>query len=149
MFAASWFVLDARWTWNLARQVQATFAQYGGKDWRGKHLAAEDGALFEFVEKARAELPAAPARIFVASETDYFRERAAFHLYPHNVYANPRSNVLPPPTQLKAGRLDACLSTARRSVRSCEWEGCAGMAVHRSRHRSKLRGEGAALFLIQ
>jgi len=148
MFAASWFVLDARWTWNLARQANATVTQYGGKDWRGKHLAAEDGPLFEFVEKARAAMPAAPARIFVASEADYFRERAAFHLYPHNVYAEPRANTLPPSEQLKPG--DWMLVYQRRGVQfdpsagKLRWDGGAPVAA-----QLKLRGEGAALFLIQ
>jgi hypothetical protein len=148
MFAASWFVLDARWTWNLARQVQATFAQYGGKDWHGKHQAAEDAALFEFVQKARAQLPAAPARIFVASDTDYFRERAAYHLYPHNAFANPGGNVLPPPEQFKAG--DWMLVFQRRGVQfdpangRLRWDGGASVPA-----QLKLRGEGAALFLIQ
>jgi hypothetical protein len=148
MFAASWLVLDARWTWNLARQVQQTIAQYGGKDWRGKHLAAEDGALFEFVEKARAEMPAAPARVFVASEADYFRERAAFHLYPHNVYAEPRRNDLPPSDRVKAG--DWMLVYQRRGVQfdpaagRLRWDGGPPVAA-----QLRLRGEGAALFLIQ
>jgi len=148
MFAASWFVLDARWTWNLARQAQATVAQYGGKDWRGKHLAAEDGALFGFVEKARAELPATPARIFVASEADYLRQRAAFHLYPHNVYAEPKSNELPSSDRLKPG--DWILVYKRRGVQfdpstgRLRWDGGAPVSA-----QLKLRGEGAALFLIQ
>jgi hypothetical protein len=148
MFAASWFVLDARWTWNLARQAQATVAQYGGKDWRGKHLAAEDGPLFEFIEKARVEMPATPARIFVASEADYFRERAAFHLYPHNVYAEPRANTLPASERLKPG--DWMLVYQRRGVQfdpaagKLRWDGGAPVSA-----QLKLRGEGAALFLIQ
>ena len=148
MFVASWFVLDARWTWNLARQVQVTFAQYGGKDWHGKHLAAEDGALFEFVEKARAEMPTAPTRIFVASEADYFRERAAFHLYPYNVYADPRTNALPPPERIKPG--DWMLVYQRRGVQfdpsagKLRWDGGTPVSA-----QLKLRGEGAALFLIQ
>lgn len=148
MFAASWFVLDARWISNLARQVQATIAQYGGKDWHGKHQVAEDGPLFEFVDKARAELPAAPVRIFVASEADYFRERAAFHLYPHNVYANPRSNVLPPPGSVKPG--DWMLVYQRRGIQfdpangKLRWDGGAPVSA-----QLKVRGEGAALFLIQ
>jgi len=148
MFAASWFVLDARWTWNLARQAQATVAQYGGKDWRGKHLAAEDGPLFEFVEKARAAMPATPARVFVASETDYFRERAAFHLYPHNAYAEPRANTLPASDKLKPG--DWMLVYQRRGVQfdpaagKLRWDGGAPVSAE-----LKLRGEGAALFLIQ
>jgi len=148
MFAVSWFVLDARWTWNLARQAQATIEQYGGKDWRGKHLAAEDAALFEFVDKARAAMPATPARVFVASETDYFRERAAFHLYSHNVYAEPRSNVLPTSDRLKPG--DWMLVYQRRGVQfdpaagKLRWDG--GVPVEA---QLKLRGDGAALFLIQ
>jgi hypothetical protein len=148
MFVTSWFVLDARWTWNLARQARATVAQYGGKDWHGKHLAAEDGALFEFVEKARAELPAAPARVFVASEAAYSRERAAFHLYPHNVYANPQSNDLPSPDRIKLG--DWMLVYQRRGVQfdpaagKLRWDDGAPVSA-----QMKLRGEGAALFLIQ
>ena len=148
MFAVSWFVLDARWTWNLVRQARETVAQYGGKDWRGKHLAADDGALFEFVEKARAELPAAPARIYIASEADYLRERAAFHLYPHNVHAEPRSNELPPPESIRPG--DWMLVYQRRGVQfdpsagKLRWDGGAPVQA-----QLKLRGDGAALFLIQ
>ncbi len=148
MFATCWLVLDARWTWNLARQIQETVAQYGGKDWRGKHLAAEDAALFEFVERVRAEMPAAPARIFVASEPDYFRERAAYHLYPHNVYAEPRRNDLPPPERMKPG--DWMLVFQRRGVQfdpaagKLRWDGGAPVSA-----QLKLRGEGGALFLIQ
>jgi hypothetical protein len=148
MFLASWLVLDARWTLNLARQVQATVAQYGGKDWRGKHLAAEDAPLFEIIDRVRAELPATPVRVFVASEPDYFRERAAFHLYPHNVYAEPRRNELPPSERLKPG--DWMLVYQRRNVQfdptagKLRWDGGTPISA-----QLKLRGEGAALFLIQ
>lgn len=148
MFAIAWLVLDARWTWNLVRQAQATVAQYGGKDWRGKHLAAEDGVLFEFVEKARAAMPATPVRVFVGSEADYFRERAAYHLYPHNVYANPRQNTLPPSDLVKPG--DWMLVYQRRGVQfnpttgELRWDGGAPVSA-----QLKLRGDGAALFLVQ
>jgi hypothetical protein len=93
-------------------------------------------------------LPATPARIFVASEADYFRERAAFHLYPHNVYAEPRSNALPPSERLKPG--DWMLVYQRRGVQfdpsagKLRWDGGAPVSA-----QLKLRGEGAALFLIQ
>lgn len=89
MFLATWFVLDARWQWNLARQVHATGEQYAGKSWREKHLASDDGPLFAFIEKVRTKLPASPARVFVLADADYFRGRGAYHLYPHNVYFNP------------------------------------------------------------
>ena len=42
-------------------------------------------------------------RIVVAAEADYLRGRAAYHLYPHNVYFEPYANTLPEPSQLHAG----------------------------------------------
>ncbi|MEO8345768.1 MAG: hypothetical protein ABI607_08745 [Betaproteobacteria bacterium] len=148
MFVTCWLVLDARWTWNLARQIQATAAQYGHKDWVAKHMAAEDAALFDFVQRARAEMPATPARIFIASEPDYFRERAAYHFYPHNVFAEPRRNELPPASSMKPG--DWMLVFQRRGVQfdpaagKLRWDGGEPVSA-----QLKLRVEGGALFLIQ
>lgn len=103
MFAATWLVLDARWQWNLARQVAVNARLYAGKDWREKHLAAEDGPLFEFIEKVRAKLPPVPARVFMIAEAHYFRGRGAYHLYPHNVYYDPWRNMAPLPSALRPG----------------------------------------------
>jgi hypothetical protein len=103
LFVIAWTVLDLRWTLNLARQVDATAAVYAGKDWRERHLAAEDGPLFAFMEKVRAKLPAAPARVIVVADADYFRGRGAYHLYPHNVYFDPRHNSVPAPSTLRSG----------------------------------------------
>jgi hypothetical protein len=99
----AWFIADVRWEWNLARQAAATQRQYAGKDWREKHVAAEDGALFTFIEQVRAKLPREPVRIFVAAEAAYFRDRSAWHLYPHNVLFDPYRDVVPPTTKLRAG----------------------------------------------
>ena len=33
-------------------------------------------------------------RIFVAADESYFRGRAAYHLYPHNVFFDPLSNEI-------------------------------------------------------
>jgi hypothetical protein len=103
LFVAASLVLDGRWTWNLARQLAATRAQYAGLDSRGKYLASEDGPLYAFVEKARKVLPESPARVFVFADTHYFRGRAAYHLYPHNVYFDPVMNTVPPPGALHSG----------------------------------------------
>jgi hypothetical protein len=103
VFVAAWVVLDALWSANLARQVAETRAQYGGKDWRGRHLAAEDAQLFAFVEKARAKLPEKPVRVFVVADAPYFRGRGAYHLYPHNVLFDPFSNSVPNPASLHSG----------------------------------------------
>ena len=59
-----------------------------GKDTRETDLAAEDGALYAFIEKARAVMPQTPVRVFVIADVPYFRGRAAYHLYPHNAYAD-------------------------------------------------------------
>jgi hypothetical protein len=101
LFVIASLLLDARWTWNLARQADATAGKYSGKDWHARHLAAEDGPLFAFIEKVRAKLPATPARVIVAADADYFRGRGAFHLYPHNV-SSTRRNVMP--AELAAAR---------------------------------------------
>ena len=103
MFGAAWFVLDVRWQWNLARQAQMTATAYAGKSWHEKHVVAEDGGLFEFIERVRAKLPRPPARIFMIADAAYFRGRGAYHLYPYNVYFDPGRNTIPPPSALHSG----------------------------------------------
>ncbi len=103
LFVAATLVLDVRWTWNLVRQVRATGFQYAGKDTRDKHLASDDAPLFAFVDKARKVLPEAPARVFVIADAPYFRDRAAYHLYPHNVYFDPLANSIPLASALRPG----------------------------------------------
>ncbi|HEV2220696.1 MAG TPA: hypothetical protein VGV08_09070, partial [Casimicrobiaceae bacterium] len=66
----AWLVLDLRWTAQLLRQVGETAQQYAGKDWRGRHLAADDGALFEFIDKVRGLLPDRQVRVFVVADAD-------------------------------------------------------------------------------
>jgi hypothetical protein len=125
--AVGWGALDLRFTWNLARQVADTAARYGDLDGRGKHLAAEDGNLYAFIERARAALPAQPARIFVAAEAPYFRGRAAYHLYPHNVFYDPARDAMPPRDIIRAG--DWLIVYQRRGVqydaaaRRLRWDG--------------------------
>ena len=103
LFVATSLLLDGRWTWNLARQFAATETQYAGLDSRGKYLASEDGPLYAFVEKTRKVLPESPVRLFVFADAHYFRDRAAYHLYPNNVYFNPVLNTVPLPGALHAG----------------------------------------------
>jgi hypothetical protein len=70
---------------------------------RDKLLANEDAQLFAFVERALQVLPSRPVRIFVAADAHYFRGRAAYHLYPHSVFFDPRSNELQWADQLRPG----------------------------------------------
>ncbi len=103
LFVFAWFILDVPWQWNLMRQAHATFQQYAGKSWRERHLAAEDGPLFDFIEKVREKLPPPPVRVFMAADALYFRDRGAYHLYPYNVYFNPYQNTMPDASKLRAG----------------------------------------------
>jgi hypothetical protein len=147
-FVLAWFVLDARWTWNLARQVRLTASTYAGKDVRDKHLAMEDGPLYAFIEKARAVMPPAPARVFVVADLAYFRNRAAYHLYPNNVFAEPASNAMPPAARLRPG--DWLLLYQHRGVQfdrtlgKLRWDSNQEVAAE-----LKLVEPGSALFLIR
>jgi hypothetical protein len=148
VFVIAWAALDVRWTWNLVRQVRATSADYAGRNTYDRHLAAEDGPLFAFIEKARAILPAKPVRIFVVADADYFRSRAAYHLYPHNVYADPRRDLMPDPAWLRPG--DWLLVYQRHGVQfnaaegKLRWNETQTVAAE-----ARLVAPGAALFLIR
>jgi len=103
MFVIAWIAVDARWQWNLLRQASVTHAQYADKSWQERHLAAEDGPLFAFIEKVRAKLPDPPARVFMVAAAQYLRNRGAYHLYPYNVYFDPWSDTVPPPSAVRPG----------------------------------------------
>lgn len=147
LFVVAWLTLDAVWTLNLSRQVAETRAQFGGKDWREQHLASDDAALFGFIERARAKMPAAPARVFVVADATYFRGRAAYHLYPHNVFFDPIANTLPAAANLRSG--DFLVVYQRRGLqfnpdeKRLRWDGGAGMAAE-----ALLIEPGAVLFRI-
>ena len=148
LFALAWFALDARWIANLVRQTGVTLTRYEGMAIRDKHAADDDGQLYLFIEKVRAAMPAAPARIFVAANAPYLRGRAAYHLYPHNVWFEPSRDVLPRPEWLRAG--DWLLVYQRRGVqydparKSLRWDNGATVGAD-----LKLLEPGAALFQIR
>jgi hypothetical protein len=148
VFVIAWLIGDARWQWNLLRQASATYTQYAGKSWRERHLAAEDGAVFAFIEKVRAKLPAPPARVIMAADAHYFRDRAAYHLYPYNVYFDPSSNTIPPPAVVRSG--DYIVVYQRKGVQydaaeqRLRWDGHDPVAAE-----LVLVDTGAALFRIR
>lgn len=147
-FLVGWFVLDARWTGNLLRQEHATALQYAGKDAKDKHLASEDGPLFAFIQKALVVMPPQPVRVFIAADADYFRGRAAYHLYPHSPYFSPRSNDLPNASAVHAG--DWFLVYQRHGIQfdsghgNLRWDGNQVVSAE-----LKLVEPGAALFVIR
>lgn len=148
LFAVAWFTLDARWTLNLVRQAHETALRYAGKDSRNKHLAADDGTLYAFIEKVRGVLPQSPARVFVIADEHYYRGRAAFHLYPQNVWFEPYYNAVPPADKLRAG--DFIVVYQRKGVqydasaRRLRWDGDVTIPAE-----LKLLDGGGALFVVR
>ena len=144
----AWLLLDLRWTANLVRQVDATAERFAGKSALDKRLAVEDGPLFAFVQKAKDAMPDTPVRVFVAADSDYFRGRAAYHLYPHNAFFLARGNAMPPRESFRPG--DWLLVYNRRGVQfdagqdRLRWDNQEPVAAE-----LKLTGRGAALFVIR
>ena len=103
VLALIWVLVDLRWQGNLWAQLGQTHARYAGKNWADKHRAAEDGDLFNFTQAIKAKLGGAPARVLVFSDVDYFRGRAAYHLYPHNVYYLIKDASLPAAELIRPG----------------------------------------------
>jgi hypothetical protein len=123
-----WFILDIRWQANLFQQLELTHQQFAGKTGEDKHLAAEDGALFDFMRKVKEKLPPDNGRIFYFSDDAYSRGKGAYHLYPHNVLA---LNDLPPASQIKTGNYIALF--AKKGVK------------YDRPHQSLIWGEGQSL----
>ncbi len=148
LFLVAWWLLDLRWEWNLLRQTVVTADRYAGKTIEEKHLAAEDAPLYAFIQQARAALPKEPTRVFVAADEPYFRGRAAYHLYPQNVFWSPDANRLPPPSSLRPG--DYLVIFQRRGVeydrgqQSLRWEGMNPIAAE-----LVLADAGGAVFRIR
>jgi hypothetical protein len=98
-----WAMLDARWVATLAHQSILTARTFGGKDSDARHAAADDAELYAFVQAARAVMPPEPVRVFVAAPAQYFRGRAAYHLYPENAFYVPLADELPPASAMRPG----------------------------------------------
>ncbi len=149
LFLAAWLLVDLRWAVNLARETRLLAATYAGKTPEERHRAAEDGELYAFIEKARAIMPKAPARVFVAAGEHYFRGRAAYHLYPHNVQFEAFRDFVAPPAWIKPG--DWILVYHRRGVqydaaqKMLRWDGNPPISAE----LKLLDAHGAALFLAQ
>ena len=120
---AAWFALDARWAWNLVRQARRRSA-VRGQGLRDKHLAAEDGALFAFIEQARAAAGRAGARL----------RRGRRRLFPR-----PRC-VSPVPAQRAVRSLSRrAAAGGPRCVPATGWSSTSGGASSTIRPRSTLR----------
>ena len=105
LVVSAWLVVDARWQWNLWRQLGMTGRQYAGKTWEERHRVEFDGKLFGFIQRVKASLPRPPARVWYFSSTLYLDARGAYHLFPHNVVSYNYSSfgAMPAPQHFRKG----------------------------------------------
>ena len=103
VFLIGWLILDLRWQANLWRQLAQTTRQFAGKTPEEKHLATDDHAVFELMRQVNAALPAPPVRIHFLADDLALRTRAAFFLYPQNVYHDVGRGLTAGPEQVRSG----------------------------------------------
>ena len=98
LFLIGWGVLDVRWQMDLTQRTLITYQRFSGKNAVEKRQAADDGELFQFLQKIRGYLPDRPVRIFVVNNDvanrkllrNYMTARTRYHLQPHNSFAEVR-----------------------------------------------------------
>lgn len=85
-----WLLLDARWLWDLQRQLQHTHDRFAGKtsaEKRGSEPGLA-GASYDFAATLLDTLPSdQPQRVFILSSHRYWRYRVNYFLLPHNSVA--------------------------------------------------------------
>jgi len=95
LFLIGWGVLDVRWQMDLTQRTMMTYQRFSGKNAVEKRQSADDGELFQFLQKIRSYLPIQPVRIFVVNHDaanrkllrNYMTARTRYHLQPHNSFA--------------------------------------------------------------
>jgi hypothetical protein len=144
---ASWIAMDLRWLANLGRVEAQTVTTLAGKSWRDKRLAAQDGALFAFIDKVREHVAERPARVFFTSDDAWIRVRGGYHLLPFNTLSIAYHRNLFEPSRYRPGdwlcfygRSGVVYDPATQSLR---WDGGAPLKAERV-----MAGDGGALYRV-
>ena len=126
-FVGAWFLLDARWQWNLAASGRA----HAARSTPANHGASatsppKTDRCSRSSRRCAPSCRAPPVRVFMVADVHYFRDRGAYHLYPYNVYFDPWSDTIAPSSALHPGRLPRRLPAPRRAVQRRGSKACAG-----------------------
>jgi len=87
----AWMVLDLRWTMNLIMQAGATITSSPKDDTLSYMNAGEDQEIAEFVQSAKALMPATATQVLIFAvkpEMRFHMLRAKYHLLPHAAYVH-------------------------------------------------------------
>jgi hypothetical protein len=78
-------------------------------------------------------MPRERSRVFVIGDVAYLRGRAAYHLYPHNVFNEPVRSAVPPSSAMQPGDWIVILQRKGmqydRPNRRLRWEGGQSLAA--------------------
>lgn len=99
----AWFLLDARWQWQLGERLLATYQTYGGLNLAERARVAPDNKIHAAVGRIREQLPDDLVRVFIVHQetSAYLPGRIRYHLLPYPAYAG--QSRLPRPDQVRAG----------------------------------------------
>ncbi|MEZ5501484.1 MAG: hypothetical protein R3E50_02080 [Halioglobus sp.] len=103
IFLACWISLDLVWQNRLLHQLADTYRTFFGKSSQEKLAAGPDASLYTFVAAAKRHLSPRDARVFVSSSDEYQGQRAAYFLYPFNVFWPEPGRDFPPRNLLRSG----------------------------------------------
>jgi hypothetical protein len=95
IFLACWIILDLSWQNRLLHQLVDTYRTFSGKNTQEKLAVGPDATLYDFVSQVMPLLEPGDTRIFVLGNDKYSGQRAAYYLYPFNVYWPEPGRVLP------------------------------------------------------
>ncbi len=119
------------------KRARSTAARTGARS----HLAAEDGPLFAFIEKARAKMPATPARVFMVADAPISAVAAPI-TYTRTTFSSTRGEYgAACRAALRPGDYLVVYQRLRHAVRADGRVCCAG-TVGTRRGRSDPRGAG-------
>ena len=99
----AWFLLDARWHWQLGERLLATYQLYGGLNLVERAGVAPDNKVRAAVGRIREQLPDDLVRVLIIHQesTAYLPGRIRYHLLPYPAHAG--LSHLPGPDQVRAG----------------------------------------------
>lgn len=95
IFLVCWISLDLSWQNRLLHQLADTYRTFSGKSTPEKLAVGPDAKVYNFASQVKPLLEAEDARIFVLGNDEYLSQRAAYFLYPFNVYWPEPGHVFP------------------------------------------------------
>lgn len=112
LLLCAWLLLDVPWQWSLWCQLDRTREAFAGQSPATKAQHMYDAELVEFLESLRPFMTEEAARVFLATAPTYefLAIRAAYRLYPINVFWRRWGPELPPADQLRPGDLVLALA---------------------------------------